>query len=71
MTANASSYGTAGAASLAAALVVWSAAVVMAETGSDPDGLTLGTGLLGLALVAVGIAALVKTSLDAYTPEEV
>lgn len=70
MSDNTSTYGKTGAASLLAAILVWSAAVTLGETGTNPDALTQGIGYVGLALLAVGAVALAAMLVGIYTDDE-
>ena len=70
MTETATSYGNAGVAALVAAAVIWSLAVVFQQSGEPPSGLTQGIGLLSLALLVVGMGALLKMMVDLYADEE-
>ncbi|CAI50736.1 uncharacterized protein NP_5290A [Natronomonas pharaonis DSM 2160] len=65
-----STYGKAGVGVLLLAAVVWSAAVVLAESGAAPDATTQGIGYVGLALLAVGMVAHVLLILSAYGPDD-
>ncbi len=65
-----STYGKTRSAALVAAGVLWAIAVAMADVGSSPDLLTQGIGYLGLALLAVGMGALLLMLVNIYTPNE-
>ena len=71
MSENTSTYGRTGASVLVVAAVVWSVAVVLAESGSSPDILTQSLGYAGLALLAVGCIALVTMLIGIYRAESV
>ncbi len=70
MSENTSTYGKTGAAGLVIAAVVWAAAVVLGESGAAPDAMTQGIGYAGLALLAIGIIALVAMLLGIYNAAE-
>jgi len=67
---NTSTYGKTGAVGLVVAAVVWAIAVVLAESGSNPDALTQGIGYAGLALLAIGIVALSAMLVGIYADED-
>ncbi|MFO7927708.1 MAG: hypothetical protein ACQET5_12360 [Halobacteriota archaeon] len=70
MSENTSTYGKTGAAGLLAAVLVWGVAVVLAETGANPDTLTQSLGYVGLALLAIGAVALAAMLVGIYTDAE-
>lgn len=70
MSENTSTYGKTGAAGLVVGIIVWAAAVVLGEAGSAPDAMTQSIGYAGLALLAIGIIALVAMLLGTYNAEE-
>lgn len=70
MSENTSTYGKTGAAGLVVAAVVWAVAVVLGESGATPDAMTQSIGYVGLALLAVGIIALVAMLLGMYNSDE-
>lgn len=69
MSENTSTYGTVGAAALIVAVIAWGAAVVLGETGASPDIVTQSIAYLGLALLAIGIIALVAMLIGSYRAE--
>jgi hypothetical protein len=70
MSENTSTYGKTGAASLLAAVLVWSAAVALGETGTNPDVMTRSIGYVGLALLAIGAVALAAMLVGIYTDDD-
>lgn len=70
MTETASRFGTTGALALVVSGIVWSVAVVLAESGSSPDVITQGTGILALLALLVGMGALLKMVFDVYDDVE-
>ena len=70
MSENTYTYGKTGAAGLVEAAAVWAVAVVLGESGAAPDAMTQSIGYVGLALLAVGIIALVAMLLGIYRSDE-
>lgn len=69
MSENTTTFGKTGAAALVVAALTWAVAVVLADSGSAPNLTTQSIGYVGLALLAVGIVALVAMLVDLYKTE--